>query len=84
MKKISFAIFLAFASFVAVVQGQDESFRKAFGERFSGSQLTPPLPLPRVGADSIHRWNQITVHPAANRCGVGAVVGKCGRSACRG
>jgi hypothetical protein len=61
MKKISFAIFLAFASFVAVVQGQDESFRKAFGERFSGSQLTPPLPLPRAGADSIHRWNQIAV-----------------------
>jgi hypothetical protein len=61
MKRFSFAIFLAFTSFAVAVQGQDESFRNAFGERFTGNQPAPPLPLHHAGADSIHRWNEIAI-----------------------
>ena len=61
MKRFSFAIFLAFTSFAAVVQGQDESFRNAFGERFKANQSVPPLPDNHTGADPIHRWNRIAI-----------------------
>jgi hypothetical protein len=61
MKRFSFAIFLAFTSFAAAVQGQDESFRNAFGELFNGNPPAPAPPIPLRGPDSIHRWNQIAI-----------------------
>lgn len=61
MKRSAFAILLAFTSFSAVVQGQDQSFRNAFGELFNGNQSAPPFLLHYSGADPIHRWNEIAV-----------------------
>src|SRR2546423_4808014 len=62
MKRFSFVILLAFASFAAPVQVQDKAFRDALGERFSASRPAPPPPLPPAPADSIHRWNEIAIN----------------------
>jgi hypothetical protein len=61
MKRFSFVIFLALASLTSFVQGQDENFRKYFGERFNATQPAPPLPVRHTRPDSIHRWNQIAI-----------------------
>jgi hypothetical protein len=61
MKKISLAVLLAFTSFLAAARGEDENFRNAFGPLFNGAQPAPPLPLPHVAGDAIHRWNQIAI-----------------------
>ena len=62
MKRSSFAILLALASFVAVARGQDENFRNALGERFNGNPSTPAAPVTHGQADVIHRWNEIAVN----------------------
>jgi hypothetical protein len=62
MKRFSFAILLAFASFVAVARGQDENFRNALGERFNGNPSTPAAPVTHGQGDVIHRWNEIAIN----------------------
>jgi hypothetical protein len=62
MKRFSFAIFVAFASFAVAVQGQDDPFSKDFGKLFKGKQLAPPPPLHHAQADSVHRWNEIAIN----------------------
>lgn len=70
MKRFSFAILLAFASFATAEQQeqqqeqqQDTSFRDALGEKFKGDQPAPVFPDRRPpGSDLLHRWNEIAIN----------------------
>jgi hypothetical protein len=61
MKKFSFAILLAVTFFATAIQGQDQGFLNAFGERFNGDQPAPPIPIRPPARDPIHRWNQVAI-----------------------
>ncbi|HMG06200.1 MAG TPA: hypothetical protein VK581_12120 [Chthoniobacterales bacterium] len=61
MKRLSFAILLAVTAFAVTAPGQDQSFRNAFGEQFSGNQPASPLPDHHTRPDPVHRWNQIAI-----------------------
>lgn len=62
MKRLSLALLLALASFGASVQGQEKSFRDAFGPQFNGDQPAPLLPDNGLQGDSVHRWNAIAIN----------------------
>jgi hypothetical protein len=62
VKRLLFGVFLTFLSFAGVVQGQDESFRKALGDLFDASQAPPPPPTSYAQSDIIRRWNEIAIN----------------------
>lgn len=47
--------------FFAAAPARANSFRDAFGPRFSGAQPNPTQSAPKKALDSIHRWNQIAI-----------------------
>jgi hypothetical protein len=59
--KLSAAFLVAVAlSFPGFAQAQTNGFARAFGSRFSARHIAKPSG-PKLGLDSVHRWNQIAI-----------------------
>ena len=52
---------VAIVLLASVTTNQAQSFRDAYGQRFQANQASERTRGPKIGLDSLHRWNQIAI-----------------------
>ncbi len=61
MKKSGFAILLCTCAVTALAAPNGNGFRSIYGSRYRPREAGARPLGPKIGSDSIHRWNQIAI-----------------------